>query len=34
LSFRHTQGVWIVKLTVKSDAGEPFVLDAPIVIER
>ena len=27
-------GVWIVKLTVKSDVGEPFVLDAPIVIER
>jgi copper resistance protein D len=27
-------GTWIVKLTVKSDAGETFVLDAPIVIER
>jgi copper transport protein len=27
-------GIWIVKLTVKTDAGEPFVLDAPIVIER
>jgi putative copper resistance protein D len=27
-------GIWIVKLTVKSDTGEPFVLDAPIVIER
>jgi putative copper resistance protein D len=27
-------GIWIVKLTVKSNSGEPFVLDAPIVIER
>jgi putative copper resistance protein D len=27
-------GVWVVKLTVKTDAGEPFILDAPIVIER
>jgi putative copper resistance protein D len=27
-------GVWIVKLTVKTDAGEPFILDGPIVIER
>jgi putative copper resistance protein D len=27
-------GIWIVKLTVKSDNGELFVLDAPIVIER
>jgi uncharacterized membrane protein len=27
-------GIWVVKLTVKTDAGEPFVLDAPIVIER
>jgi uncharacterized membrane protein len=27
-------GVWVVKLTVKGEAGEPFILDAPIVIER
>jgi uncharacterized membrane protein len=27
-------GIWVVKLTVKTDASEPFVLDAPIVIER
>jgi copper transport protein len=27
-------GIWIVKLTIKSNSGEPFVLDAPIVIER
>jgi hypothetical protein len=27
-------GIWVVKLTVKSDNGELFVLDAPIVIER
>jgi putative copper resistance protein D len=27
-------GIWIVKLTVKRDASEPFVLEAPIVIER
>jgi copper resistance protein D len=27
-------GIWIVKLTVKRDSSEPFVLEAPIVIER
>jgi copper transport protein len=27
-------GIWVVTLTVKADAGEPFVLDAPMVIER
>jgi putative copper resistance protein D len=27
-------GIWIVKLTVAAGSGEPFVLDAPIVIER
>jgi hypothetical protein len=27
-------GVWVIKLTVKTDAGEPFILDSPIVIER
>lgn len=26
-------GVWIVKLTIKADNGEPLVLDAPIVID-
>jgi putative copper resistance protein D len=27
-------GIWIVKLTVTPGTGEPFVLDAPVVIER
>jgi putative copper resistance protein D len=27
-------GIWVVKLTVTPEAGAPFVLDAPIVIDR
>jgi hypothetical protein len=27
-------GIWIVKLNVAPETGEPFVLDAPVVIER
>ena len=27
-------GIWIMKLTVAPRTGEPFVLDAPVVIER
>jgi copper resistance protein D len=27
-------GVWIVKLTIKTGIGEPFVFDAPFVIDR
>jgi hypothetical protein len=27
-------GVWTVKLTIRAGAGEPIVLDAPVVIDR
>jgi copper transport protein len=27
-------GIWVVKLTVTPETGAPFVLDAPVVIDR